>query len=270
MYHNLFDSHLHSDNSPDAYHSVMYLAERAQSIGLMGIAITDHADCGAQREPDCITRMIQSIVDVAKAAAAFRHRMSFSIGMEVGVNGDPEFADQLVSSYPFDYVLGSVHALKSGVDLYRVPYGSNTPEQNHAILTAYFDQMLEVVRWGGFDSLAHMTYPLRSAIYNKVVIDLEPYRERIDAILRGLVQQGKALEINTSGLRSPLKETMPSPWILRRFRELGGEYVTIGSDAHRVEHVGAGLQDAMELIQQTGFEFFAFYRKRRPIMLRIV
>ncbi len=270
MYHNLFDSHIHSVNSADAHHSVMYMAERAQSMGMMGIAITDHADCGRLVEPGYITRILQSIFDVAKAKAAFRHRMTFGVGIEIGVDGNPLAADKLVKSYSFDFVLGAIHGNQEGMCYYNAPYDSNTPEENKALLDSYFKDMQEMVDWGGFDSLAHITYPLRSAARLNVALDLEPHKEQIDAILKGLADQGKALEINTSGLRSPLGELIPPLWILRRFKELGGQHVTIGSDAHRVDQVGSGIQQAMDALNQAGFDYFAFYRTRRPIMLRVV
>lgn len=271
MYHNLFDSHMHSDNSIDGSHSVIYMAEQAQSRGLMGIAITDHAECERLSEPGYLTRILQSIFDVAKGKAAFRHRMTFGAGIEVGVNGRCfAAADKLVGSYAFDFVLGAVHNDKNGACYYHAPYASNTPEQNKALLDRYFEDVMDTVAWGGFDSLAHITYPLRSAAQHSICLDLGLYKEQIDVILKGLADGGKALEINTSGLRSPLGELMPPLWMLRRFRELGGEYVTIGSDAHQADHVGQGIEQAMEALDQAGFDYFAFYRARRPIMLRVV
>ncbi|MGI6403391.1 MAG: histidinol-phosphatase HisJ family protein [Oscillospiraceae bacterium] len=270
MYHNLFDSHIHSDNSHDGHHSVMYMAERAQSLGMMGIAVTDHADCHKLGEPGYINRILQSIFDVTKAKVAFRHRMTFGVGIEIGVDGHPTAADKLVKSYSFDFVLGAIHHNKEGMGYCSAPYDTNTPEQNKVLLDSYFENMLEMVAWGGFDSLAHLTYPLRSAARLNVALDLEPHKEQIDAVLKGLVEKGKALEINSSALRSPLEDLMPPFWILQRFRELGGQYITIGSDAHRVDQVGFGIQQAMDALHHVGFEYFAFYRARRPIMLRVV
>ncbi|HHY51646.1 MAG TPA: histidinol-phosphatase HisJ family protein [Clostridiales bacterium] len=270
MYHNLFDSHIHSDNSHDGHHSVMYMAERAQSMGLTGIAITDHADCHKLGQPGYMNRILQSIYDVAKAKAAFRHRMTFGVGIEIGVDGHSAAADKLLKTYSFDFVLGAIHHTKEGNEYCVAPYDTNTPEQNKALLDGYFETMMEMVEWGGFDSLAHLNYPWRSASRLNVTLDMEPHKEQIDVILKGLVEKGKALEVNTSGLRSPLGEMLPSLWILRRFRELGGEYITIGSDAHVIDHVGYGIPEAMDLLRHIGFEYFAFYRARQPIMLRIV
>lgn len=271
MYHNLLDSHVHSDNSPDAMHSVMYLAEQAEQAGLMGLAITDHADCLGFVQDNYHTRIVQSIVDTNKAAAAFRYRISFSIGVEIGMFGDFDTADYIVGMYPFDFVLGAIHQAKNGKDLYEIDYGALSPEETRLLLDDYFDDMLRMVRWGKFDSLAHLTFPFRCAMKNSGILpSIEPHREQIDAVLRGLVENGKALEVNTAGLRSAIGDFAPPAWVLRRYRELGGELVTIGSDAHRVEDVGAGIGEALALLEETGYRFFAFYRNSGPVMLRIV
>lgn len=271
MYHNLFDSHVHSDNSADAAHSVIYLAEQAQQEGLMGIAITDHADCLGFVQDNYHTRIVQSIVDTNKAAAAFRYRMSFSVGVEIGLYGGFETADYIVGMYPFDFILAAVHQNRSGKDFYELDFRSMSPEEHRQLLDDYFEDLLGVVEWGRFNSLAHLTFPVRCAMRKYgILLNLEPHREQIDVILKTLVQKGKALELNTAGLRSALRDFTPSAWAVRRYKELGGELITIGSDAHRIEDLGAGIQDGMALLEEVGYRFFAFYRASGPVMLRIV
>ena len=99
---------------------------------------------------------------------------------------------------------------------------------------------------------------------------VEYYREQIDKILRMLILRGKALELNMSGLRAKLKEPMPPVDILKRYKQLGGELITIGSDAHHIEHVGYGIKEGMEILCDAGFGYFAFYRGRKPVMLKTV
>ena len=93
--------------------------------------------------------------------------------------------------------------------------------------------------------------------------------DQIDLVLRTLAQNGKALEINTSGLRGPIGEASPTLKYVKRFRELGGEFVTLGSDAHSVEELGEGIPEAMEMASQAGFSYFTFYKKRQPRLLQI-
>lgn len=100
-------------------------------------------------------------------------------------------------------------------------------------------------------------------------MELSKYREKIDAVLLELIQQKKALEVNTSGLRQQIGDTLPDAGIVRRFYELGGTYVTLGSDAHRWADVSAGIEEAMSMIYKTGFRHYTIYSKREPRLVPI-
>ena len=111
------------------------------------------------------------------------------------------------------------------------------------ILTRYFEEILELCQWGQFDSLAHLTYPLRyiTGQYH-IPVDLSRYDSIIDEILRTLAQKGLGLEINTAGLRREIGQTAPTLPYIKRFRQLGGEILTFGSDAHRAQEPGSRLR----------------------------
>jgi len=144
----------------------------------------------------------------------------------------------------------------------------STAENIYQLLT--FDQVLQVARGGQFDSLAHLTYPLRYILAQPGLrVELSKYREKIDAVLLELIQQKKALEVNTSGLRQQIGDTLPDAGIVRRFYELGGTYVTLGSDAHRWADVSAGIEEAMSMIYKTGFRHYTIYSKREPRLVPI-
>lgn len=84
------------------------------------------------------------------------------------------------------------------------------------------------------------------------------------------MNRGKGIEINTSGLRVDLRQTLPHRDILRLYRECGGTYITIGSDAHKAEEVGEGILQAVEEIRSLGYENITTYEKRKPIQHSIV
>ena len=271
LYHNLFDSHTHSVNSPDGVHSLMYLAEQAEEKKLIGLAITDHVECLGFEEQGFRTRLVQSAVDTAKAKEAFRHRMTLAFGIELGVYpGMYETAEYILGLYPYDFVVGACHFSRQGKSLARTDYTALSRDETHKLLSEYFEDMLELARWGKFDSLAHITYPTRWAMKWGLHLSVDPYREIIDEILRVLVNFQKALEVNTSGLRGPLEQTLPPKWVVERYKEMGGELITIGSDAHNSDYIGHGLSQAMEMLAGVGYKYFAFYRERKPIMLKII
>jgi len=266
MFHNLFDSHIHTNNSPNGLHSAMYMVEHARLAGLMGIAVTDFVDCHDFHGGNYQNRIVHSVIDTAKAKAAFRWQMSFSQGVEISFaeSGDFDTADKIVGLYPYDFIICS-H--RSPVKDPQTDFiGGKLPDD-------YYADLLSIAKWGRFDSFAYLTNPLKRAMPEAGVLpSLEPYMEQIDAVLRCLAESGKALELSASVLCNNGETTFPLR-VISRFRELGGEFVTIGSDAHCIEDIGKGLQEGMALLQMAGFSYFAFYRargSREPVMLRIV
>ena len=268
MYSNLFDSHVHSDNSHDGEHSVSFLCEHAQQKNLMGICITDHYELDLNEEQSDI-RLRNSFIETGRARQAFDQRLLVATGIEMGqATRNFDKANSVLRKYRFDFVLGSLHCDSSMDDYAYVDFSGLNVE---LILQRYYEEMLELCRWGAFDSLAHMTYPLRyiTGKYH-IQVDMQQYEELIAEILRTLAQNGLGLEINTAGLRREIGQTSPTLSYVKLFRELGGEILTFGSDAHRAQDLGAGIEYAMEMAKEAGFNYFAFFKKRDPRMLRLL
>ena len=121
-----------------------------------------------------------------------------------------------------------------------------------------------------FDCLSHIDYPLRYIVGNSGLnIDLSRYNEKIDAILETVIKNDKGIEINTSGLRQVIGRTLPDINVIRRFRELGGKYVTIGSDAHRWGDIGSGIETGLDMMLECGYTHFSVYEKHTPKLLPI-
>jgi histidinol-phosphatase (PHP family) len=176
-------------------------------------------------------------------------------------------AQDAIDACDFDFVLASVHNVKNLADFYELDYSKI--EINDA-LSRYFDEMMDMIEWGKFDSLAHLTYPWRYIVGERgLEINDELFRDRIDQILTALIKKRKALEVNTSGFRQKLGRPMPDLPILRRYHELGGKLITIGSDAHRWADVGGGVEQGLSVLQKAGFHHFTIYIHREPKFLPI-
>ena len=138
------------------------------------------------------------------------------------------------------------------------------------LLGRYFDELCETAAFAHFDSLSHLTYPLRYIVAGTGKMpDLSLHREQIDTIFKILIKNKKALEINVSGLFRELKCTLPDEPLVRRFRELGGEYITIGTDAHSADMVGKGIEQGVAVAKRAGFSRYAVYEKHQPIFIDI-
>ena len=267
-YHYISDSHVHSDCSFDGTDPVMMICERAAALGLYSIAVTDHCECDIYYKEGFDRSVVQSFFETRTARAVFYGRLQVYAGIERGQPiTDPIATRKALSAGAFDFVLASVHNLPGQKDFYYLNY---TDENVDPLLSDYFDHVLQVAKWGQFDSLAHLTYPLRYILAQPGLrVELSKYREKIDAVLLELIQQKKALEVNTSGLRQQIGDTLPDAGVVRRFYELGGTYVTLGSDAHRWADVSAGIEEAMSMIYKTGFRHYTIYSKREPQLVPI-
>ena len=135
----------------------------------------------------------------------------------------------------------------------------------------YLDQLYELVRWNGFDSLAHLTYPLRYINgEHHFGVELKNYAEKVDEILKLLAKNQKALEINTSGYRQAYGKPLPDLEVVKRFKEVGGRYITFGSDAHHYYDVGKNIADGMEMAKAAGFTYLTIYEQHVPMLVPII
>lgn len=267
-YRYLSDSHTHSRYSFDGEESIRNMCSSAESRGLYSLTITDHCECHEYFENNIRDDILLSAAEIKKAGEEFQGRVQILSGIELGQpTQDKKAAEDALSVSDYDFVLGSLHNLRGEQDFYFLEYNrENVP----VLLDRYFEELLELAKSNIFDSLAHMDYPLRYMVGEAGIdVDIMAYMPQTDAVLETLVKNGKALEINTSGLRQRIGRTLPDAVILRRFRELGGRYVTLGSDAHRCCDIGAGIADGMELLSECGFSEFTVYRERTPQLLPI-
>ena len=267
-YKNLIDMHTHSDNSPDGSHSVTFICESAERRGLRGLALTDHCECEeyAARRFDISVR--NSYFESVKAQSIYSGRLIIMAGVELGQpNQNPEAASGVLSQYDFDFVLASLHNLAGQKDFYYMDYKKSEPRE---ILGLYFSELYELAAGCDYDVLAHLDYPLRYITgRDGIQVDLREYYDKIDRVLRAVIERGKGIEVNTSGYRHPLGRSMPGEEIVRRYHELGGVYITTGSDAHTGADVGRGLAAGMDIIYAAGFRHTALYKKRSPILIPI-
>ena len=252
------DCHLHTDNSFDSETPAERVVQRARELGIEYIAITDHCD---------ILEWSDFNIARSNAQAAELNQKFDDITVLRGIElGEPLQAPEqtaiALGLCEYDFVLCSLHNIRNEEDFY---FLHPDAEQAQELITRYFDELLETVRWNEFDSLAHFTYPLRYITdRDGVQVDMERYQPVIREILSTLAENGKALEINTSGLRSPRGFLLPTVDYIRQFRELGGRYITLGSDAHVPEHMAIGMKEGIAAAKEAGFHCATVYINRQP------
>lgn len=266
-YKNFYDLHTHSEHSFDGNHPVSLMCESAASKGLLGIAITDHCEIDSK---DCDFSKLcnNQYFDVVKCKSVFNGTIEVFKGIELGqaIYNMP-LAESILDKYDYDFVLGSVHNLENTEDFFFLDY---TGVDVYPLLEKYFENIYRLVQWNRFDSLAHLTYPLKYITGKyKIAVDLSRFSAVIDEILSLLIKNEKALEINTSGYFNEMQDILPSAGIVRRFKELGGKYITIGSDSHHHNRIGMGIEQGMNAAKSCGFDYITVYRGREPNLVEI-
>ena len=255
-----YDSHIHSLNSRDSASPVMAVCARAVEMGLSGIALTDHVevDSGGAESREIMKNLK---ADIKRARKFYGERLEISFGIELGeAHHNLPLAMELTSDPELDFVIGSLHRPRNWEDYYYLDFDKTDPE---AMLGTYCDELMEMAAAGCYDVIGHIFLQLRyMSVKTRARYNLSPYLDSIREILRVVARAGKGIEINTSGLWQNKGFTLPPSEIVKIFREEGGEIVTIGSDAHRLECVGLAIGGGIKCLASAGFGKFTFYKKR--------
>lgn len=261
----MFDNHLHSNVSFDSVSTPMEMALAAKAAGLREICFTDHYDHHSDPQNKhnlfSLDTYNAAYIDLSVPDLIIRK------GVELGLtrwNG-PLLKD-FVSQYPFDFAIGSVHFV-DGYDPYEPEYwyGRSVTEA----FRIYLEEIYQCVQLHeDFDVLGHLTYVCKS-VHNPshAPVRMEDFREITDEIMKILVAKGKGMEINTSGM-DRAGVFLPSADYLRRFKELGGEIVTVGSDAHDPLRVGQYVPQALEILEEI-FGYVCTFEKRKPVFHKL-
>ena len=267
----LADYHLHTTCSPDGKLTASEIAEIALARGLQEICITDHLDTiywnTYEPRTDFDWPSLQRQIDEARDR--YGDRLVIRMGAELGeATISQERADILLQNAPpLDFVIGSVHTASKKFDYFDLYYMEKRDmDYYHAIMDDYLDETVKLLHYGKFHVLGHLTLPLRY-IKNNVGLDLtfDDRADRLEEIFSLMVDKGIGLELNTNRGASPL----PSAHLLRLFRRMGGQVVTIGSDAHVPEHIGLAVQRCQQLLRETGWQYFATYDRGQPVFHRL-
>jgi histidinol-phosphatase (PHP family) len=275
------DSHVHTRFSCDCETEMSVMCEAAIARGLREIAFTDHVDFGPNDPPGYFNPVeyLQSIED---CRSRYGDRLTIRAGVELG---EPHlFAQEMhtvLTAGDFDFVIGSAHyaaLLPSSSDpsetaTLQCAWSESFFDQPlRQAYEAYFRQVVGLAARGDFDVLGHVDLVKRDARhYNKPYDGPAPYADMIRTALRSVIERGKGIEINTSPLYKGKGMTDPCPSleVLRWYREMGGEILTIGSDAHLPDKIGSHFDVAFEIARAAGFTRLATFQGRKVIWNRI-
>lgn len=264
----LVDYHMHSKYSFDGECEIRDLCEVAIKRGLSEIAITDHMDIYSDKPYEYILDAKSLYRELEEVQSEYRGRLKVLIGTEFGQpQANPKEAQRFMEDYRFDFVIGSIHNMVGDKDAYDYNYRET---DYHDVFSMYMNWQQELATHYEYDVLAHVTYPSRYVyVQTGKRVDFKEYREPYITLFKTVIERGRGIELNMSGIARGYQETMPTMELLQLYRSLGGEIVTVGSDAHTLDHVGAVTREGYEMLKQAGFDYVTTFEKHQPKFIKI-
>lgn len=268
----MYDNHTHSEYSCDIPKgkgsSVREICQKAIECGLKGVAITDHFDIDGVRDGYFAPLDHDSVFrDVMEAKEEFKGRLDVCHGIELGqATHMPAESQALLEQYPYDIVLGSIHAVRGIVDFHEMDYSKMEKSRYVALWDLYIEEILDTIKWGNIDVLTHITYPKRYYARDGILDfpDIKNKgREYFEPVLKAVIDKGITLECNTSGIRQPIGECLPNEDLLTFYYELGGREISIGSDAHHSQYIAFKFDSVAEMLKNIGFTHYTRFENRK-------
>lgn len=263
------DMHVHSWYSSDSQAPAEDQIRRALGLGMSHIAITDHQDYDFP--PGHLNYLLSDTGDtegylagIGRLKEKYAGRIEVLLGLELGLQPHlGEMLDRYVRSYPFDFIIGSTHCF-GGRDTEDPSLYEDRSEEDAC--RDYFVTELENLRsTDAYDVAGHLDFILRDLPTRNRNFSYEKYADVLDEILRTLIAKGKGLECNSKSLYIGMGQPGPDTSILRRYREMGGEILTFGSDAHRSDRIGMAFDRAAAIAKNCGFHYYCVFRERKPV-----
>lgn len=260
----LADYHIHTSFSPDSNYSMKDCIEKAISLGFDEICFTEHIDHGIPNAFCCDCDAYRETF--LKYKNIYDDKIILKFGIELGVQAHhKQYFQNIVEKYPFDFVLMSFHQVEDK-ELWNndFQYGKTQDEYNKI----YFDEIYKSAEvFKGYNVLGHMDLLRRYDSHGEYPFSKS--KDQIEQIFKLIIPEGKGIEVNTSSFRYNLKDLTPSTDILKFYREMGGEIITIGSDSHCEKHLGSHIKEVREILKTLGYKYFSTFENMKPVFNKL-
>ncbi len=280
------DYHVHSEFSDDSEYPAEQVVLDAISLGLREICFTDHVDYGVKRDwddprgvayrpggfdepariPLANVDYPRYVREITALRDKYADRIRVKLGLEFGVQTEtiPQYK-RLFARYPFDFIILSVHQIENR-ELWSQEFQRGRSQREY--VEGYYEEILSVVRnFKNYNVLGHLDLIVRYDLAGAYPFEkIEPL---LTEILTTVIRDGKGIEINASWARYGLDDLTPSRRILRLYRDLGGEILTVGSDSHKKSHLGAKIPETLTVVKALGFQKICVFDRTKPTFLEI-
>lgn len=267
------DCHLHSSFSGDSDTPMEEMILKGIDRGLTHMCFTEHNDFDyppSEAKPDDFWELNPDayLYELLKLKEKYAGKITLCFGAELGMQ--PHLSKRnaaFIKAHDYDFIIASSHLCNGEDPYYASFYEGRSQEEAYR---EYFESILENLKaFSNFDVYGHLDYVVRYGPKRDEGYSYEMYREIFDKILTRLIDMEKGIEINTAGLAKGLRDAHPCRSVIKRYRELGGEIVTAGSDAHDPGQIAYSFDRAGEILKDCGFSHYAVFEKRQPVFHKL-
>lgn len=265
----MYDFHIHSDFSMDCKYLMEEMVLEAINKNMKSICFTDHIDFDLTEDGiDFVFKPKDYFKKVKQVKYKYMQKIEILAGVEIGMQPHlKKRYDELISNNPFDFVIMSIHSINRK-DIYTDNFTHNKKPIDALIkYYEYLYQCLEI--FDNYDVVGHLDYIDRYFEDFSSLPDFKEYKSYIEKILKLIIEKGKGIEINTAGMKYGLGYYHPKTEILNLYKDLGGEIITIGSDAHNPEFIGYKYKEVEKLLCEIGFKYIYLYKGRKKFPIHI-
>ncbi len=267
----LWDCHMHSSFSADSDTPMEDMIQDAIRRGLHGVCFTEHLDPDYPPTPDNETFELDLSAyqeNLFMLRDKYQSKLEVRFGIELGLQPHLEHSfKELLESVPFDFVIGSSHVVH-GQDPYYREFFKGRKESECYI--EYFESILEnLAVFSEMDVYGHIDYVVRYGPNQNREYSYRRYQDILDEILRTIISKGCGIELNTGGFHYGLGEPNPCRAVIRRYRQLGGEIITIGADAHGPDKIAYAFDKAADILADCGFTYYTVFKDRKPEFIKL-
>ncbi len=269
----LTDCHLHSHHSGDSDAPMEEMILKGIGLGLNTICFTEHNDFNYPAAPDepedlFLLNADSYLYELLGLKEKYADRIKVLFGLELGLQPEVFRANAVFArSHEYDFIIGSSHICHGKDPYYPAFFEGRSDEEAYR---EYFQSELENARqFSNYDVYGHLDYVVRYGASQDRDYCYDKYRDILDAILETLLEKEKGLELNTGGIKAGLRDFNPCMDVLKRYREHGGERITVARDAHDPDHMGGHFDRAADVLAECGFRYYTVFEKRLPTFIRL-
>lgn len=258
-----YDMHVHSKFSTDSSLDMEEAVVKAINLGLTGIAFTDHLDIDfTDYEDEFHYNFNEYFLLLNTLKDKYSSKIDIISAVEIGMQPHViQDTYNMIKDFKFDYIIGSTHLINK-----RDPYCGKYFRSGESKIDAYTEYLVEVYNNlklyndFKFNTMGHLDYIVRYANFNDSMFYYSDFPALVDEIFKYIITNDISFEINTSTyLKQPLDTTL-----IRRYKELGGKLITLGSDAHSSDRVACNFKIYADIIKNCGFNYINYFKNGNP------